>query len=374
MRIHRLDPANRRDVHRYIEFPFRLYRESLLWVPPFMHEARMQLDPRRHPFYQHSEAAFFLAIEADEVVGRIAVLENTRFNAHHGERSAFFYHFDAVDDTAVSRGLVGAACEWARGRGLDRIWGPKGFLVGDGQGILVEGFEHRPAIGIPYNHPHYGPLLEDSGFAKKLDLVSWYMDRELEFPDRYLEVAQAIKHRRGFRSTVFRSKSELRALIPQVTDVYNASFREVEGYVPVSERESQVIAERILRIADPELVSLLTKDGELVGFVLAYPDISAAIQQCRGRMWPTGWYHLLREFKRTPWVNFNGIAILEPYRGLGGNALLYAELYRILIGHPQYDYADLVQVQETNSRVIQELQVVGVVPYKRHRLYDRSLA
>jgi hypothetical protein len=116
MRIHRLDPANRRDVHRYIEFPFRLYRDNLLWVPPFLHQVRAQLDPRRHPFYQHSEAAFFLALEADEVVGRIAVLENTRFNDHHAQRSACFYHFDAVDDIAVSRGLVGAACEWARGR------------------------------------------------------------------------------------------------------------------------------------------------------------------------------------------------------------------------------------------------------------------
>jgi hypothetical protein len=121
------------------------------------------------------------------------------------------------------------------------------------------------------------------------------------------------------------------------------------------------------------LITLLMKGDELAGFVLAYPDISAAIQRCRGRMWPTGWYHLRREFKRTPWINFNGAGILAPYRGLGGNALLYAELYYTLIRRTQYQYADLVQVQETNTRMIQELQALEVKPYKKHRIYRRSL-
>jgi hypothetical protein len=339
-----------------------------------IHEVRNQLDPQGHPFYEHSEAAFFCALEGKDVVGRIAVLDNARYNEHHGERTAFFYHFDAVEDTTVSRALFDAASEWARDRGLDLIWGPKGFMTADGQGLLVEGFEHRPALGIPYNHPYYGSLLEDAGFAKKLDFVSCYMDRQFRFPERFLKVAEKMKRRRGFRSTVFRTKAELRALVPQITRLYNESFVEVQGYVPITEAEGQAIGKRILSIADPELVSLLTKDDELAGFVLAYPDISAAIQRCRGKLWPTGWYHLRREFKKTRWINFNGGGILESYRGLGGNALLYAELYRILIEHPQYDFADVVQIQETNSRMVQEFRSVGVTPYKRHRIYERAVA
>jgi hypothetical protein len=163
-------------------------------------------------------------------------------------------------------------------------------------------------------------------------------------------------------------------MISRVAAAYNSAFIEVQGYVPITEAESKAIADRILSVADPKLIPLLMKGDDLVGFVLAYPDLSAAIQRCRGRLWPTGWYHLLREFKRTRWLNFNGAAILEPYRGLGGNALLYAELYHTLIGHIQYQYADLVQVQETNTRMIQELQALEVKPYKKHRLYQRSLA
>jgi hypothetical protein len=335
---------------------------------------RAQLDPQRHPFYEHSEAAFFYAMQGGSVAGRIAVLDNARYNEHHGERTAFFYHFDALDDTRVSRALFDAAIDWAHGRGLDRIWGPKGFITADGQGLLVEGFEHRPALGIPYNHPYYGRLLEDAGFEKKLDFISCYMDRQFTFPDRYLEVAERMKRRRGFSSRVFRTKAELRALVPQITKVYNESFEEVVGYVPITEAESQAISKRILSIADPELVSLLMKDDELAGFVLAYPDISAAIRRCQGRIWPTGWYHLQREFKRTRWISFNGAGIRESHRGLGGNALLYAELYRILIEHPQYDFADVVQIQETNSRMVLEFQAVGVTPYKRHRIYEHPVA
>jgi hypothetical protein len=369
MHIHRLDPTDRRDVRRYIDFPFRLYRESELWVPPFVSEARAQLDPARHPFYEHSEAAFFLALEREEVMGRIAVLDNARYNEYHGKRTAFFCHFDVVNDRSVSRALFDAVFDWAQGRGLDGVWGPQGLVSADGKGLLVEGFEHRPALGIAYNYPYYGDLVEDAGFEKQLDLISCYIDREMSIPPRVLDVAEKVKERRGFRVLRFRNKAELRAMIPRVTAVYNSSFVEVQGYVPITEAEAKVVAERILAVADPSLITVLMKGDEIAGFVLAYPDLSAAIRRCGGRLWPTGRYHLMREFKRTRWLNFNGGGILERYRGLGGNALLYSELYHTIIDRPQYHCADLVQVQESNMRMIRELEAMRVKPYKRHRVY-----
>ena len=371
--IHKVDTTDPRDVERFVLFPFRLYRDCRQWVPPLVSSARKQLNRERHPFYRHSDADFFLALQGGEVVGRIAVLDNARYNRYRGERTAFFYHFDVVNDRAVSRVLFKAAFDWARGRGLDLMWGPKGFMAADGQGLLVEGFEHRPALGIAYNYPYYGELVEDAGFEKQLDFVSCYLDRQMNIPGRFLEVAEKVKRRRGFRTVRFRTKAELRAMIPRVTAAYNSAFVEVQGYVPITDAEAKAIGDRILSVADPALITLLMRGDELVGFVLAYPDLSAAIQRCRGRLWPTGWYHLLREFKRTRWLNFNGAAILEPYRGLGGNALLYAELYHTLIGRAQYQYADLVQIQETNTRMIQELEALEVKFYKKHRLYRRSL-
>jgi len=373
MRIQRVDPANRRDVSRFVGFPFRLYSDHPQWVPPFLHEARAELDPRRHPFYQHSEAAFFLALSEGSVIGRLTVLDNQRYNKLHGERTAWFYHFEAADDCTVSRALFDAGFDWARSRGLQRIWGPKGLAHTDGQGILIEGFEHRPALGIPYNYPYYATLIEDAGLESNLDFLSWYMDQEIGLPTRFLEVAEKVKVRRGYRSLVYHRKEPLRAFLPQVRSIYNDAFKGVQGFVPITEAEILSIADRILSIADPELISLLLKGEDLIGFVLAYPDISAALQRCRGRLWPLGWFYLLRELRRTRWININGMGILEEYQGLGGNALLYAELARILVDHPQYRFADLVQIQETNLSIAQEMEALGVRAWKRHRVFQRSL-
>jgi GNAT superfamily N-acetyltransferase len=373
MHIQRVDVADRRDVRRFLDLPFRLYRDQPLWVPPFAHEARSQLDPRRHPFYQHSEAAFFLAMDGREAVGRIAMLDNARYNAHHKAHTAFFYLFDAVDDQAVGRSLFDAAGDWARSRGLDHLWGPKGFSHIEGQGILVEGFEHRPAMGVPYNHPYYGALVEAAGLTKKFDFFSFHMDRQFHFPERYLEAAEKLKQRRGFRSVTYRTKDELRALIPRVVQVYNEAFVEVQGYTPMTEAEGKLVGERVLSVADPALISLLWRGDEIVGFVIAFPDLSAAVQRCRGRLWPLGWLYLMREFKRTRWLNFNSIGIREGSRGLGGTALLYSALYHTLIDHPQYDFADMVQVQETNERTMREYKVLGVESHKRHRMYEIAL-
>ncbi len=373
MEIRPLNPTDHDDVRRFIDLPFQLYRDDPRWVPPFVNEVRTQLDPQRHPFYQHSQAAFFLALDGTQTVGRISVLDNARYNEYHGKRTAFFYHVDMVNDRAVSRALFAAAADWARRRGLDLLWGPKGFAPTDGQGVLVEGFDQRPAMGIPYNFSYYPDLYVDAGFEKQLDFVSAYMDRQIGLPEHFIEVAEKVRQRRGLTVRNFRNKKEMRPLIPRFANVYNQSFVEVQGYTPMTEIEIQVASQRILTVADPTMIKLLFKGDEIVGFVLAYPDLSAAIQRSRGRMWPTGWLHLMREFKRTEWINFNGAGILPQYRGVGGNAMLYAEMYKTLIDRTQYNYGDFVQVQETNMRMIQELAAVGVRPYKKHRVYRMAL-
>jgi hypothetical protein len=373
MVVRRLDLASRGDVRRYITVPFGLYRDDPLWVPPFLGEARAQLDPVRNPFFAHSEAAFFLAMHGTDVVGRIAVLENVRYNEYLDVSTAFFWDFDSIDDRQVARSLFDAAFGWARARGLETMWGPKGFSALDGRGALVEGFEHRPAMGIPYNFPYYGGLIEDSGFTKDIDLFSYHIDRGFQLPERVLELGRRVGRRRGFRTARIRSKSELRALVPRVAAAYNQAFSELSGFVPITETEAAAVGERILAVSDPTMIKVLLKADDVVGFVIAYPDLSAAIQRCQGRVWPTGWFHLRREFRRTKWINFNGMAILEGYRGLGGNAVLIAEMYDTLIERPRFQHADLVQVQDANARMQREMRALGIEPYKRHRVYQRSL-
>ena len=149
MDVLQIDLASRKQVRDFHELPFRLYREIPQWVPPLEGDARLMLDPKRHPFYRHSEAAFFIAYRDGLPRGRLAVLDNRPYNDYNHSRSAFFYLFESENDPEVAAQLFEAGCAWAREHGLTEIIGPKGFTLLDGLGMLVKGFEQRPAFGLP---------------------------------------------------------------------------------------------------------------------------------------------------------------------------------------------------------------------------------
>jgi len=370
--IHKVDTTDPQDVDRFVQFPFRLYRDCPQWVPPLVSSARGQLNREHHPFYQHSDADFFLALRRGEVVGRIAVLEPRQRNNYRGRQGAFFYLFETVEDTEVARALFAAAFDWARSRGLEEVSGPDGLLPGDGLGILIKGFQHQPAMGITYNYPYYDAFIQDSGFHKQTDYHSCYVSGDFKIPERICRIADKVKERRGFRVLHFQSKDDLRTIAPQVIKAYNAAFAENREFIPIVGGDAKKIAQRLIDLTQPDLVKVVAQGEEIVGFALGFPDVSAALQRCRGRLWPFGWAMLLRESRRTRWVNFNGGGVLPKYQGLGVNAILYAELYRTFKKRA-FLHADIVQVNERNTKMIQEMEALGVDFYKKHRLYERTL-
>lgn len=369
--------TNRRDVRDFLNLPFMIYKDIPQWVPPLMPGERARFKPD-FAFYAHSDVAFFLVRDAQgRAVGRVAVLENRPHNTYRGHKDALAYLYEAIDDDAVARLLFDAVADWAGRRGLDTLVGPKGFVTGDGLGLLIEGFEHRPAIGIPYNPPYYPRQWEEiGGMEKEIDFVSVLVSRhKFTYPERIRRIADKIRERRNFSVPVFTSKVDLAARAEAVQKAYNSAFSTVWSYTPIPDRDLQTITDRLLQIADPKLIKLIFKDGQLAGFTLAYPDISAGIQRIRGRVWPFGWLVLLWEKRRTKWLNVNGNAVLPQYQGSGANAILYDELLKTLLDHPRYDYADVVQVQETNTRMLSDLrELTGANIYKRHRVYKRRLA
>jgi GNAT superfamily N-acetyltransferase len=374
MRLTQIRRDDRRGVRAFLNLPFRIYADIPQWVPPLRPGERARFSPD-YAFYRYSEAAFFLVWDGDQAVGRIAVLEHRPHNAYRHHRDALLYLYEAVDDDEVARLLFDAAAEWAAGRGLDRLLGPKGFLTGEGHGLLIEGFEHRPAIGVPYNPPYYVRHWEDiGGMTKVLDYVSARTDREtVTYPERIRRIADRVRERRNFHVPTFHTKRELRAQADAIQRAYNRAFATVWAYTPIPDEELEAVVDRLMLIADPPLMKLIFKGDTLVGFQFAYPDISAAIQRTKGRIWPFGWIALLLEKRRTNWLNVNGNAILPAYQGSGANAVLYDEMLKTLL-EARYRYADLVQVQEDNAAMLADLK--ALVPfeiYKRHRVYERRL-
>ncbi len=374
MHIIRLNQSNKKQVRDFLDLPPAIYRDTPQWVPSLQTDERLRLDPKRNPFFKHSQAAFFLAYEDERPVGRLAVLDNRRYNEFNQTRTAFFYLFECEDNLDAATGLFRAAFDWAHSRGLDTLLGPKGFTPLDGFGLLVKGFEYRPAFGLPYNPPYYPALIEAQGFVKESEAVSGYLDARLQLPARIHQLAERLAQRRGLRIARCRTRAELRALIPHIKELYNSSLEGTTGNTPLTDEEVNSLANQILWLADPKLIKLVMKEEKAVGFLFAYPDVSAALQRTRGRLFPFGWLALLLELRRTDWININGAGLLPEYRGSGGIAILYSEMFKSVSENPRIKHVDVVQIGTENENMQREMENFGINFYKTHRVYLKHLS
>ena len=373
IKIEKIDTQNKAQVRQFVQLPYRLYNRHTQWVPPLLIDAETQLNRSKHPFYEHSEADFFLAWRDGRVVGRIGALVNKRFNEYHHTRQAQFYLFECEDDLEAATALFAAAFDWMRARGLDTAVGPKGFGVLDGYGLLVQGYEHRQLMTMMnYNHPYYVRLVEAQGFEKEVDFVSCYLGINFHLPDRIHKIAERARQRSGLEVQRFKSSKDLKSWAKRIGQAYNAAFVNNWEYYPLTDREIQFLLDNLLSVADPRLIKIITHDQDAVGFLFAFPDLSEALQRARGHLFPFGMVDLLLEMRRTQWVALNGAGILPEFQGRGGNALLYSEMEKTIREY-HFLHADLTQVAETAVQMRSDLENVGGKMYKNHRVYRLHL-
>jgi len=373
--IEKVDTNSKKQAKRFVEFHYELYRDCPQWVPPLFVDAYLPLDRKKHPFFEHSEADFFLAVRDGKVVGRICAANNKPFNEYHKTKKAHFYAFDAIDDIEVARALFDTAFDWARDRGLDIMIGPKGLSPFDGYGIQIEGFEHRQMMTMMnYNYDYYPKLMEALGFEKEVDFVSCYLPAEsFKIPERVEHIARRVMERGGLKVKKFKNKRELIQWAPRIGAAYNKAFIHNWEYYPFSTGDIQYAVDNIFLIADPRLIKIILYGDEIVGFLFAFPDVSAALQRARGRLFPFGLFDLLLEMKRTKTISGNGMGILPEHQGTGGNALLYYEMGRTIFDFKQFEFVEMTQVAETTRQMRADLKNLNGVEYKNHRVYRKNI-
>ena len=372
--IEKLDTNNKDHVRRFTRLPFRLYSGHPQWVPPLLIDSETQLNRKKHPFFEHSAVDFFLAVADGRDVGRIAAIENKPFNEYHGTRKAQFYFFDSEDDQEIADKLFERVFEWSYARGLDHVVGPKGISPFDGYGIQTEGFEHRQMMNMMnYNYSYYPQLVEAAGFSREVDFVSCYVETStFQLPERVHTIAERVQKRGALRVLKLESKKDLRKVASQVGQAYNKAFVNNWEYYPLSEREVQFVVDTLMQVIVPRLAKLIVHEEQVVGFVLGFPDISAAMQRIKGRLLPFGIIDLLLEMRRTDWISLNGAGILPEFQGRGGNALLYSEMVKTL-GDFQFKHAELTQVANTAVQMRNDLKNLNAKEYKNHRVYSRDI-
>lgn len=372
MKLTKINLSSKPDKDKFINFPFTIYKDHPYWVPPLKAEIERVLSPSKHPFYRHSNADFFVVESEREVLGRIAILQNKNFNAYHNSKTAFFYYFDTVDDAGVAKLLIDAAKDWAKKEGLTQIMGPKGFLRSSGIGLLVEGFEILPAMGLAYNYPYYATHLENNGFVKATDHLSGFMDHSHTIPEKIHEAAEKVKKRGNFWVQEFTNSADIRKRIHAVEEVHRKAFSKNPNFMPSTSQEFELMAGSIIQIAEPGLIKLIMKGDEVAGFIIAYPNVNRAIQQIKGRLWPLGWWKVLRAKKKTKLCDLNGLGIIPEHQGAGANLLLYNELEKTLRKY-HFERVELVQIDEQNFKSKSDMENMGVIWHKRHRTYKLDI-
>jgi hypothetical protein len=375
MKVHQIDQLSKKDVKKWVNFPLDLYKDHELWVPPFINNSKKELNRKKHSFYKSGgDAAFFVVEEDGKIIARVGVTNDKRTNREKKGTKAQFNWFEAYNDKEAVNLLFEAAFEWCREQGLTQIEGPKAILNSSSSGILVKGYEHRPAVNVAYNLDYYPELIESVGFVKDHDMLSGFVDitKVKRLPERVEKIAGLIKKRRGFHIKEFKTKKELWDVAVEIKDVFQAAFG-IDGVSVMTDEQFLESARELIFLSDPKLMKLVMKDEKIIGFLFTYPDISKAIKRAKGRMLPFGIFHILLERKTTKWINVNGVGILPEYQGLGANAILYHELAKTL-KESDYKFADVVFVSEYNYKSFSDNESMGVTWYKAHRIYKRELS
>jgi GNAT superfamily N-acetyltransferase len=361
------------DLTRFIRLPFQLPDQRPDRVPPLLMDEREFHDPRRNPQLAHCAVERWIAWRDGIAVGRIMGIIHRSYNAAHGERTARFHNLDCVRDAEVVRDLIATVEAWARDQGMDRVIGPFGFSDKDPQGLQIEGFGHLPVIATPTNPDWLPPLVEACGYAPFEDMVSYRMDIPACLPERYALVAHRCLQGLGLRTVALRTRRDLKPWIVPVLRLVNATYGDLLGFEPMSEAEMRALAAKYMFILDPQLMHLVVDArNEPVAFVIASPDMSEGLQRANGRLFPFGWWYILRAMKRSRQLDLLLGAVRPGLQGKG----LTAVLGMGLLGTARqrgFTHLDSHLIMERNTRMRAQLERLGAMVWKRYRVYQKAL-
>ena len=361
--------SGKRALSDFIAFPYSFYRNDPLWAAPLRPSVRGLLS-RDNPFFDHADAGYFLARREGVPVGRIAAIHNRLHNEFHADRTGFFGFFESVDDREVAGALFDAAGAWLRERGLSVMRGPASFSTNDEVGLLVDGFETPPTMLMPHNPRYYASLLEGTGFRKAKDLLAYQTCGE-RLPSRLVEGTDVLRKRYGITTRSLKMR-RFRQEVALIKCLYNAAWERNWGFVPMTDREIDHLAGQLRPIVVPEIVPFAERNGQVVGFAAAVPDLNVALRtNPSGRFFP-GIITVTWAARKIARIRVLLLGTLPEWRGKGVDALLYRHIWEESrrLG---YRWAEAGWILEDNHAMKNALARMGFEVYKTYRMYDRPL-
>jgi len=370
MHIHPV--LNKKDLSRFISFPYHFYQEDPNWVPPLRSELRAQFDPAKNPLLDHCDYQLFLLLDGEQVIGRVAAFIDHLAVDSWGEKIGLFGYYECIPEDAPSRALLDAAADWLAARGMKAVRGPWSF-VSQEWGLVVEGFSPPPCIMAPHNPTYYGEQLESFGLEKVKDLLCYYISGKegYQIPDRILTLTDRVAQRYGVTVRPV-DMSCYDQEVQTFLELSNSSIIDNWGYSPVTEEEADAMARDLKQVIQPQGV-LFAEDraGRPIGFAIALPDINRLIAGLNGRLLPFGWLKLLWGIPRLKSYRMFALGVIPEYHGLGIDSLIYRALYESLFS-PDI-WMEINYVLEDNVHMNNAIKKLDAKPLRRYRIYQREL-
>jgi GNAT superfamily N-acetyltransferase len=357
----------------YIMLPFHVNGKDPNWVPALFMDAKNSLDRKRHPFHEHADAEFFLARDGSgRAVGRVCAIVNHAFVDYHGEKTGHFGFFETFRNQEAASALLNAASDWVRERGMERIQGPFNFSTNETCGCLVDGFQTPPMIMMPHNPPWYEELILGAGFHKEMDLLAYWAEKGVHNFDRLARVAELVRRRENVTLRPLNMK-RFREDLRIVMDIYRECWCENWGFVPITAREFDGLAQEMKMMLVPSMAPVVEFDGVPVAFGVAIPDANMGIAKGGGRLLPTILALKVPPFKvKIDRVRVMLMGVKKEFRGRGLEALIVDSMVREShrLGMAR---GELSWVLENNipMRAILEKEIKADV-YKRYRIFQKE--
>lgn len=369
-----------KDLKTFIDFHYNLYAGSPYDVPNLYIDERNTLDKKRNAAFDFCRAEYFLAYKDGKVAGRVAAIINYRVNKHWNKQDVRFGWIDFIDDLEVSRALFDAVAAYGRENGMTAMVGPLGFSDMDPEGMLTWGFDKLGTMATIYNYDYYPRHMEQmGGWAKDNDYVEYFLPVPDKVPEKYAKIASLVEKRYNLHVKKLTRKDVFQGgWGRKLFEIINATYTDLYGFVSLTDRQIDQYVKMYMPMVDLNLVTVIVdgnKDDAVAGMGITIPSLSHALQKCRrGRLLPTGWWHVLRAIKchKTEGVDLLLVGFLPEYRAKGANALLFSDLipryidYGIKWGESQVE-------METNEGVQGQWGALDPINHKRRRCYRKEL-
>ncbi|MCC8039010.1 MAG: N-acetyltransferase [Bacteroidales bacterium] len=373
--IKAINNRNKNELKKFVKFGIDLYKDNDYYVPPLVIDEIRTLNADHNPAFDFCEAQPFMAYKDGKPAGTIMAIINRTFNERSGHLDLRFSNFETIDDPEVVDALFQAASDWGKARGMTSIVGPMGFTDMDHEGMLIEGFNELGTIATIYNHDYYPKHMERMGFQKDTDWIEFKMTVPDRVPDKYLRIADIVSKKYNLRVLKYTSRKKIKADYGQaVFQVINAAYDGLYGYCPLTPKQIDYYVDEYLSIIRLDHISIIVDENdELVGVGISMPSFSRALQKGRGKIFPGGWWHLLKAFRGdVDTVDLMLVAVKPEYQSKGVNALLFADLLPMYIRNG-YKWAETNLELEDNHNVQAQWQYFERRQHRRRRAWRRPL-